>query len=87
MQMAKTSAAPKRPRDGGGSLYSDIDPTTGGVTAKFCYALRYHSCRTGSSIGFAGPRDEQTIGQKLPEGFQRQNFFLSMDLLIRSQTG
>ena len=78
MQMAKTSAALKRHSDAG-LLYVPvlIDPTTGGVTASFAMLGDIILAEPGALIGFAGPRViEQTIGQKLPEGFQRAEFQL-----------
>ena len=78
MQMAKTSAALKRHHDAG-QLYVSIltDPTTGGVTASFAMLGDIILAEPGALIGFAGPRViEQTIGQKLPEGFQRAEFLL-----------
>lgn len=78
MQMAKTSAALKRHRDEG-LLYISVltDPTTGGVTASFAMLGDIILAEPGALIGFAGPRViEQTIGQKLPEGFQRSEFLL-----------
>ena len=53
------------------------DPTTGGVTASFAMLGDIILAEPGALIGFAGPRViEQTIGQKLPEGFQRSEFLL-----------
>lgn len=78
MQMAKTSAALKR-HDEAGLLYISIltDPTTGGVTASFAMLGDIILAEPKALIGFAGPRViEQTIGQKLPEGFQRAEFLL-----------
>ena len=78
MQMAKTSAAIKRHSDKG-LLYITVltDPTTGGVTASFAMLGDIILAEPGALIGFAGPRViEQTIGQKLPEGFQRSEFLL-----------
>ena len=78
MQMAKTSAAVKRHSDAG-LLYIPVltDPTTGGVTASFAMLGDIILAEPGALIGFAGPRViEQTIGQKLPEGFQRSEFLL-----------
>ena len=78
MQMAKTSAALKRHSDAG-LLYISVltDPTTGGVTASFAMLGDIILAEPGALIGFAGPRViEQTIGQKLPEGFQRSEFLL-----------
>ena len=76
MQMAKTSAALKRHSDAG-LLYISVltDPTTGGVTASFAMLGDIILAEPHALIGFAGPRViEQTIGQKLPEGFQRAEF-------------
>ena len=78
MQMAKTSAALKRHHKAG-QLYISVltDPTTGGVTASFAMLGDIILAEPGALIGFAGPRViEQTIGQKLPEGFQRSEFLL-----------
>ncbi len=78
MQMAKTSAAVKRHSDAG-LLYVPVltDPTTGGVTASFAMLGDIILAEPNALIGFAGPRViEQTIGQKLPEGFQRAEFQL-----------
>ena len=53
------------------------DPTTGGVTASFAMLGDVILAEPGALVGFAGPRViEQTIGQKLPEGFQRSEFLL-----------
>ena len=78
MQMAKTSAALKRHSDAG-MIYISVltDPTTGGVVASFAMLGDVILAEPGALIGFAGPRViEQTIGQKLPEGFQRAEFLL-----------
>ena len=78
MQMAKTSAALKRHKEAG-QLYISVltDPTTGGVTASFAMLGDIILAEPGALIGFAGPRViEQTIGQKLPKGFQRSEFLL-----------
>ncbi len=78
MQMAKTSAALKRHSDAG-LLYIPVltDPTTGGVTASFAMLGDIILAEPKALIGFAGARViEQTIGQKLPEGFQRAEFQL-----------
>ena len=83
MQMAKTSAAIKR-HSKAGLLYTSVltDPTTGGVTASFAMLGDIILAEPGSLIGFAGPRViEQTIGQKLPEGFQRPEFLLDHGFL------
>ena len=76
MQMAKTSAAIKKHSDAG-LLYVTVltDPTTGGVTASFAMLGDIILAEPGALIGFAGPRViEQTIGQKLPKGFQSAEF-------------
>ena len=78
MQMAKTSAALKKHAEAG-LLYVTVltDPTTGGVTASFAMLGDIILAEPGALIGFAGPRViEQTIGQKLPKGFQRAEFLL-----------
>lgn len=79
MQMAKTAAALKRHSDEG-LLYISVltDPTTGGVTASFAMLGDIILAEPKALIGFAGPRViEQTIGEKLPKGFQRAEFLLS----------
>ncbi len=78
MQMAKTAAALKRHSDAG-LLYISVltDPTTGGVTASFAMLGDVILAEPKALIGFAGPRViEQTIGQKLPKGFQSSEFLL-----------
>ena len=78
MQMAKTSAALKR-HSKAGQLYVSVltEPTMGGVTASFAMLGDIILAEPGALIGFAGPRViEQTIGQKLPKGFQRSEFLL-----------
>lgn len=76
MQMAKTSAAMERFNENGGLYISVLThPTTGGVTASFATLGDITLAEPDALIGFAGPRViEQTIGQKLPEGFQRSEF-------------
>lgn len=78
MQMAKTSAALERFSARGGLYISVLThPTTGGVTASFASLGDITLAEPGALIGFAGPRViEQTIGEKLPEGFQRSEFQL-----------
>jgi acetyl-CoA carboxylase carboxyl transferase subunit beta len=76
MQMAKTSAAVARHNEAG-QLYISVitDPTTGGVTASFASLGDIIIAEPGALIGFAGKRVIQdTIGQKLPEGFQTAEF-------------
>ena len=76
MQMAKTSAALARFSDKG-LLYISVltDPTTGGVTASFASLGDIILAEPGALIGFAGPRViQQTIGETLPEGFQRAEY-------------
>ena len=78
MQMAKTSAALAKHNEAG-LLYISVltDPTTGGVTASFASLGDIILAEPDALIGFAGPRViEQTIKQKLPEGFQRSEFLL-----------
>lgn len=90
MQMAKTSAALKRHSESG-SLYISVltDPTTGGVTASFAMLGDIIMAEPDALIGFAGPRViEQTIGQKLPKGFQKSEFLLEhgfIDLIVERQ--
>ncbi len=78
MQMAKTSAAVGKLREAGIPYISILtDPTTGGVSASFAFLGDVIIAEPGALIGFAGPRViEQTIKQKLPEGFQRAEFLL-----------
>ncbi|MGA3213522.1 MAG: acetyl-CoA carboxylase, carboxyltransferase subunit beta [Terriglobales bacterium] len=83
MQLAKISAALAR-LDAAGIPYISIltDPTTGGVTASFAMLGDLNIGEPGALIGFAGPRViEQTIRQKLPEGFQRSEFLLQKGML------
>ncbi len=85
MQMAKTSAALAK-LDDEGLLYISIltDPTTGGVTASFASTADIILAEPDSLIGFAGPRViEQTIKQKLPEGFQKSEFLLEHGFIDR----
>ena len=85
MQMAKTSAALKRYSDAGGFYVSVLtNPTTGGVTASFAMLGDVILAEPGALIGFAGPRViEQTIGQKLPKGFQKSEFLLEHGFIDR----
>ena len=78
MQMAKTSAALAKLREEGLPFVSILtDPTTGGVTASFAMLGDINMSEPKALIGFAGPRViEQTIRQKLPEGFQRAEYLL-----------
>ena len=83
MQMAKTSAALERFSQKGG-LYISVftHPTTGGVTASFASLGDIILSEPGALIGFAGPRViEQTIGEKLPEGFQTAEYLLEHGFL------
>ncbi len=78
MQMAKTSSALAKHNEAG-LLYISVltDPTTGGVTASFASLGDIILAEPDALIGFAGPRViEQTIKQKLPEGFQKSEFLL-----------
>ena len=83
MQMAKISAALMRLDEAGVPYISVLtDPTTGGVTASFAMLGDLNIAEPGALIGFAGPRViEQTIRQKLPEGFQRAEFLLEHGML------
>ncbi len=83
MQMVKTSAALKRHSEAGLLFISVLtDPTTGGVTASFAMLGDVILAEPNALIGFAGPRViEQTIGQKLPKGFQRSEFLLEHGFL------
>lgn len=83
MQMAKISAGLARMKERGLPYISVLaDPTTGGVTASFAMLGDVNIAEPGALIGFAGPRViEQTIRQKLPEGFQRSEFLLEHGML------
>lgn len=83
MQLAKVSAALAKLDDAKLPYISLLtDPTTGGVTASFAMLGDLNIAEPGALIGFAGPRViEQTIGQKLPEGFQRSEFLLEHGFL------
>ena len=78
MQMAKTSALLAKYSDSGGLFISVLtNPTTGGVTASYAMLGDIILAEPGALIGFAGPRViKQTIGEDLPEGFQRAEFQL-----------
>lgn len=83
MQMAKTSASIKKHSEAG-LFYLPVltDPTTGGVTASFAMLGDVILAEPGALIGFAGPRViAQTIGQKLPEGFQRAEFLVEKGII------
>ena len=87
MQMAKTSAALTHLGDAGIPFISVLtDPTMGGVSASFAMLGDIIAAEPRALIGFAGPRViEQTVRQKLPEGFQRSEFLLehgAIDLII-----
>jgi acetyl-CoA carboxylase carboxyl transferase subunit beta len=83
MQMAKISAALVRLQQAKLPFLSVLtDPTTGGVTASYAMLGDLNIAEPGALIGFAGPRViEQTIRQKLPEGFQRSEFLLEHGML------
>lgn len=90
MQMAKTCAALARLKAAGLPFISVLtDPTTGGVTASFAMLGDINMAEPRALIGFAGPRViEQTIRQKLPEGFQRAEYLLEhgmVDMIVRRQ--
>src|SRR5881296_142313 len=83
MQLAKISAALSRLDDAKIPYISILtDPTTGGVTASFAMLGDLNIAEPGALIGFAGPRViEQTIRQKLPQGFQRSEFLLQHGMI------
>jgi len=83
MQLAKVSAALAKLDEAKVPYISVMtDPTTGGVTASFAMLGDLNIAEPGALIGFAGPRViEQTIRQKLPEGFQRSEFLLGHGFL------
>ena len=90
MQMAKSSAALAKLKKAGIPFISVLtDPTTGGVTASFAMLGDLNIAEPKALIGFAGPRViEQTIRQKLPEGFQRSEFLLEhgmVDMIVSRQ--
>ncbi|MEJ1297254.1 MAG: acetyl-CoA carboxylase, carboxyltransferase subunit beta [Candidatus Sedimenticola sp. (ex Thyasira tokunagai)] len=87
MQMAKTSAALNKMRKRGIPYISIMtDPTMGGVSASFAMLGDVNVAEPNALIGFAGPRViEQTVREKLPEGFQRSEFLLdhgAVDMII-----
>jgi acetyl-CoA carboxylase carboxyl transferase subunit beta len=87
MQMAKTSAALERLQKRGLPFISVMtDPTMGGVSASLAMLGDVNVAEPGALIGFAGPRViEQTVREKLPEGFQRSEFLLehgAIDMII-----
>jgi acetyl-CoA carboxylase carboxyl transferase subunit beta len=83
MQMAKTLAARSKVRAAGAPFISVLlNPTTGGVAASFALQGDVNIAEPGALIGFAGPRViEDTIRQKLPEGFQRAEFLLEHGMI------
>jgi len=83
MTLAKISAALAKLDDAGIPYISVLtDPTTGGTTASFAMLGDLNIAEPGALIGFAGPRViEQTIRQKLPEGFQRAEFLLEHGMI------
>ncbi len=85
MQMAKTSAALNRLQAAGLPFISVLtDPTMGGVSASFAMLGDIQIAEPGALIGFAGPRViEQTVREKLPEGFQRAEFLLEHGAIDR----
>ncbi len=87
LQMAKTSAALARLGEAGVPYISVLtDPTTGGVSASLAMLGDVNIAEPGALIGFAGPRViEQTVREKLPEGFQRSEFLLdhgAIDMIL-----
>ena len=88
MQMARTSAAVNMVKEKGLPFVSSLtDPTTGGVSASFAMLGDVHIAEKGCVIGFAGARViEQTIREKLPEGFQRAEYLKDhgmVDIVVR----
>ncbi len=88
MQMARTSAAVNMVKEKGLPFVSILtDPTTGGVSASFAMLGDVHIAEKGCVIGFAGARViEQTIREKLPEGFQRAEYLKDhgmVDIVVR----
>ena len=88
MQMARTSAAVNQVKEKGLPFISVLtDPTTGGVSASFAMLGDIHIAEKGCVIGFAGARViEQTIREKLPEGFQRAEYLKEhgmVDIVVR----
>ena len=85
MQMAKTSAALTRMQQAGLPYISVMtDPTMGGVSASFAMLGDIHIAEPKALIGFAGPRViEQTVREKLPEGFQRSEFLVEKGAIDR----
>ena len=87
MQMAKTSAALERLKQAGIPYFSVMtDPVYGGVSASLAMLGDINMAEPGALIGFAGPRViEQTVREKLPEGFQRSEFLLehgAIDMIV-----
>ena len=90
MQMARTTAAINQLKDKGISFISILtDPTTGGVSASFAMLGDVNIAEKGCLIGFAGPRViEQTVREKLPEGFQRAEYLKEhgmVDIVVTRQ--
>ena len=88
MQMAKTSAVLAQMREKGVPFISVLtDPTLGGVSASFAMLGDLNIAEPKALIGFAGPRViEQTVREKLPEGFQRSEFLLekgAIDMIVK----
>jgi acetyl-CoA carboxylase carboxyl transferase subunit beta len=88
MQMARTTAAVNKVKEAGLPFVSILtDPTTGGVSASFAMLGDVNMAEKGCVIGFAGARViEQTIREKLPEGFQRAEYLKEhgmVDLVVR----
>ncbi|EKF74864.1 acetyl-CoA carboxylase, carboxyl transferase [Alcanivorax hongdengensis A-11-3] len=91
MQMAKTSAALEKMRQAGLPFISVLtDPVYGGVSASLAMLGDVNVAEPNALIGFAGPRViEQTVRQKLPEGFQRSEFLLehgAVDMILHRQS-
>ncbi|MEQ8656448.1 MAG: acetyl-CoA carboxylase, carboxyltransferase subunit beta [Hyphomicrobiales bacterium] len=90
MQLPRTTVAVQRVKESGLPYIVVLtNPTTGGVTASYAMLGDIHIAEPGALIGFAGPRViEQTIREKLPEGFQRSEYLLEhgmLDMVVRRQ--
>jgi acetyl-CoA carboxylase carboxyl transferase subunit beta len=88
MQMPRTVIATRLVKDAGLPFIVVLtDPTTGGVTASFAMLGDIHIAEPGAMIGFAGARViEQTVREKLPEGFQRAEYLLEhgiIDMVVK----
>jgi acetyl-CoA carboxylase carboxyl transferase subunit beta len=90
MQMPRSVIAVQMVKEAGLAFIPVLtDPTTGGVTASFCMLGDIHIAEPNAEIGFAGARViEQTVREKLPEGFQRAEYLLAhgiLDMVVKRQ--